>query len=113
MPVPHAEGDRHNNTRDDLAWPPVGDVQQYLAAGDLARLNSVIRYAGIDAAADETASAIASCRDLQLHDVAETIISHAGSRAEREVLAILHELNIRERRDDADTLLKRALADNL
>jgi hypothetical protein len=47
---------------------------------------------------------------LGLIEAAETIISYAGSRSEREVLQILRLLNQRNRRADADALLERALA---
>ncbi|MTJ76428.1 hypothetical protein [Nocardia seriolae] len=109
VPVPHGKGDRHNNERIDVAWTAVDDVTRYVADGDLTRLNSVLRYAGTEAPATETARAIAACRDRQMHDAAATIIGHAGSRAEREVLEILLELNQNDRRADADAVLERAL----
>ncbi|WP_405491424.1 hypothetical protein [Nocardia sp. NBC_00511] len=112
VPVPNAEGDRHKTEPVDIVWTAVDDVARYVAVGDFTQLNSVLRYAGIEAPAAETARAVAACRDRRMHDAAATIVDHAGSRAEREVLEILRELNRNNMRADADALLERALRRN-
>ncbi|MFI5537944.1 hypothetical protein ACIA5H_16280 [Nocardia sp. NPDC051900] len=82
----------------------------YISAGNFERVNGLIRYVGTEAAPDETADAVASCRELGLDEATDTIIGYAGSRSGLDVLQILQSLNQRGKRRDADILLERALA---
>ena len=109
-PVPHKEGDRRKRGSAKLPWPAAADISKYLTAGALESANGLIRYVGTEASPTETAHAIISCRDLGLLDATATIIGYAGTRDKRDVLQILHSLNQRDRRDDADSLLNRALS---
>ncbi|MFJ7622805.1 hypothetical protein ACIQYZ_28830 [Rhodococcus erythropolis] len=109
-PVPRQEGDRRKRQSAELPWPAAADVSKYLTAGALESANGLIRHVGIEASPTETAHAIISCRDLGLLDATATIIRYAGARDRRDVLQIIHSLNQRDRRDDADSLLNRALS---
>ncbi|MFC1400265.1 MULTISPECIES: hypothetical protein [Streptacidiphilus] len=109
VPVPRPEGDRHNTTLPDFIWAPTEDLALYLTAGNLERANGLIRHVGTEVQPSETADAVVSCRDAGLLGAADAIISYAGRRPERDVLHILHALNQRQRRTDADTLLECAL----
>ncbi|MBF6302563.1 hypothetical protein IU459_34240 [Nocardia amamiensis] len=113
VPVPHHVGDRHNTGTIDVAWPPAKDLAVYISAGNFERVNGLIRYVGTEAAPDETADAVVSCRKLGLDEATDTIINYAGSRSELDVLQILQSLNQRDQRPDADTLLERALASSM
>ncbi|QLY30003.1 hypothetical protein H0264_33185 [Nocardia huaxiensis] len=108
-PVPHQQGDRPQKRDKDLTWPAARNLADYLDAGDLARINSIIRHVGTEGPPHEIADAVSSCRILDLDDIATAILSHAGSRVEREILEILFALNERDRRADSDTLLTNAI----
>lgn len=112
-PVPHHEGDRRNSGSIDMAWPPAKDLAVYISVGNFERVNGLIRYIGTEAAPNETADAVVSCRQLGLDEATDTIISYAGSRPELDVLQILQSLNQRDKRSDADILLERALASSI
>ncbi|MEV6065564.1 hypothetical protein AB0L82_03335 [Nocardia sp. NPDC052001] len=110
VPVPQVLGDRHNSRTIDLVWPPVTDLADYLLAGDLERANGLVRHVGIEAPADEAATAIATCRDRGMSDIAETIIGFAGRQREvRDAIRVAQSLIRHERCEDADTLLSNAL----
>ncbi|MGV9411150.1 hypothetical protein ACWDOP_14640 [Nocardia sp. NPDC003693] len=85
-------------------------MADYLDVGDLARVNSISRHMGMEGKPPELADAVASCRSLELHSIADAILSHAGKRGGAEVLEILHVLSSRGMRKDSDALLKHALA---
>ncbi|GAB2638136.1 hypothetical protein GCM10027088_12560 [Nocardia goodfellowii] len=112
VPVPPQRGDRHSRKTPSPAWPAVHDLARYITSDDWERVNGLMRHVGLETSPDETADAIASSRELNLHDAAETIISYAGRRAEGEVLRILHALNRQGLRDDADTLLESTLVNS-
>ncbi|MBF6225284.1 zinc ribbon domain-containing protein [Nocardia abscessus] len=110
VPVPRHTGDRHNGRTVDEVWLAAKDLAVYISAGNFERANGLIRHVGTEATPNETAAAIASCRDLGLGEAADIIINYAGSRPDRDVLQILRALNRRDRRIDADALLHRALS---
>ncbi|MEV6275704.1 helix-turn-helix transcriptional regulator [Nocardia sp. NPDC051832] len=112
VPVPPRRGDRHNRKASSPAWPAVHDLARYIDSGDWERVNGLVRHAGLDTPPSETATAIASARQLALHDAAETIISYAGSRSEGDVLRILHSLKRQGQADDADALLEHAVVNS-
>lgn len=116
VPVPHQRGDRHNDKRTDLVWPPAASLIEYFAAGNLEHANGLIRHVGTQADPAETADAIGTCRDLHLSEASDTIISYAGGRPEqrasgsREAMQIAHALLGQSRVDDATALLAHAIA---
>lgn len=113
VPVPHPEGDRHNGTEIDVAWPPVATLARYVSAGDLERASGIIRHVSTEAKPEETAHAIISCRDFGLDDAADALFSYAAHRAHRDVMEIMQSLVDRGRHDEVRTLLGRALADSV
>ncbi|MFC9894452.1 hypothetical protein ACFVMC_12215 [Nocardia sp. NPDC127579] len=113
VPVPQPKEDRHNQNLPRPAWSAVHDLARYIASGTWEHANGLMRHVGVDAPPGETALAIASARELDLHDAAETIISYAGRRSTGDVLTILHSLKSHGLRDDADTLLEHALTNRV
>ncbi|WP_063000363.1 hypothetical protein [Nocardia mikamii] len=116
-PVPPLLGDRRNNrldvawpSTDEVVWRPVSQLVGYVSTGELENANSLMRHVGTEAEPLETADAIVACRDVDLPDAVDTIISHAGAREELlDVMQILKSLNERDRRADSDALLVHAL----
>ncbi|GAD81846.1 hypothetical protein NCAST_05_02830 [Nocardia asteroides NBRC 15531] len=115
VPVPLCEGDRHIDAdiawpSRGLLWPPASDLAGFIVAGQLESSSRLIHHVGTDATPEEAASAVIACRDLELLDAVDAIISYAGLRADREILQILRPLLHHERLADADALLNRALS---
>ncbi|MGW4534301.1 hypothetical protein ACWEOI_25490 [Nocardia sp. NPDC004340] len=111
VPVPSPDGDRHNTAFADVAWPAAYDVIKIIATDDFPRLGSILRHVGMEAPAVETASAIRSFSDMDMPDVVASIISHAARRRDRDVLHVLHALSEVGKRTEADSLLRRVIAD--
>lgn len=118
VPVPLANGDRHISAKlvadiawpsRPLLWPPAADLAGYITDGQLEKSSRIIHHVATEAEPDEAASAVITCRDLDLPDVVDAIISYAGRRDDREVLQILRPLLRYDRHVDAGALLDRVL----
>lgn len=111
VPVPRPGGDRHNSRAVDVSWPPAQNLAVYITAGNYERANGLIRHVGSEAIPTDAADAVVSCRDLGMLEATDAIISYAAGRESKDdVLHIVHLLIQRNRRDDAETLVERAVA---
>ncbi len=94
-----------------MSWPPAQNLAVYITAGNYERANGLIRHVGSEAIPTDAADAVVSCRDLGMLEATDAIISYAAGRESKDdVLHIVHLLIQRNRRDDAETLVERAVA---
>ncbi|MFC4374891.1 hypothetical protein ACFO5K_12350 [Nocardia halotolerans] len=108
-PVPLKKGDRPDADGIDVAWPAARLVVEYVGAGDLARVNGLIRHVGSDALPAEAVEAIISCRSIGVSDAADGIVAHAAQRKPLEVMEIAYRLLESEAGVDVSALLGGAL----
>ncbi|MFD4431863.1 hypothetical protein [Nocardia sp. NPDC058497] len=81
-------------------------MAEYIAAGDLARANGLIRHAASSASPAEAAMAISSCRMVGVPDAAKAIVAQAKRRDPRGVMAIAYHLIEASGYTDASELLR-------
>lgn len=91
-PVPIAEWDRRNGSAAvEPSWP-IDELMLHLANGRYEHAIGMLDYAGDEAPAIESASAIQACRSRGLTEAAETLLRKVGSRPKDVVLTVIGHL---------------------
>ncbi|MFD4033671.1 helix-turn-helix domain-containing protein [Streptomyces sp. NPDC058637] len=86
VPVPLTEGYRHPAGAAELAWAETGVVARYLADGRTRDADLLLWRAGTSYSADSLLEAVESCRSAGLRAAAETILSTAAERTDKQAV---------------------------
>ncbi|WP_329195519.1 MULTISPECIES: helix-turn-helix domain-containing protein [unclassified Streptomyces] len=94
LPVPLPEGDRQSTEQAGPAWTELETVLRYFATGRTRDAGVMLWRVGSTASPSEVVEAVASCRTAGKDAAAETVLSSASERADRQavlnITAALH-----------------------
>ncbi|MFC6136175.1 hypothetical protein [Streptomyces spororaveus] len=109
LPVPPAEGDRQRRVLSRAAWTELETVTRFLAEGRHRDAGFLLWRAGKTLSARQIIEAVTSCREVGLHEAAESVLAGVSERADRQaVLNITATLQAAGRHQDVGFLLSAA-----